>query len=530
MGANYDYTDADNWSGTYGTGYWGGSTASGGTNPSDPNMLPNGNGFIWGGADSTVSATIALNTALTAAGIQVSGFQYQWRVKNYNTTSTNQTQVDPFKITVDIKKADGSSFASFNYSYGRTGWRTFSGTRSFSMPQPTSFFGDIIISAQAQDIENYAGHYGPEFNTAQSSFQMTYTIDPCQANPLSSPTCAGYATAFYNQQCTANPLYDSGCPGYAAAYLTQQCNSNPLYSTSCTGYTTAYYNQQCALDPLYDKGCTGYQAAYTTQQCALDPLYDPSCAGYATAIANQQCTTDPTSNPSCPDYYVEMCKADPLYDMGCTGYATAYFDQQCGLDPQYNQSCAGYVDLTGNDGDVAVLDPVIDDVVNVEVPVIVVPEPVVIVEDTKVEEETVVEVEIAEVVIDDTQQETVSDRPDLIEEEVVMIESIKKIDKVEAKAKKIKEIRQEIIESLADKMSTAASFRIQTEIQGRIIKVLNFVQDFDGYGNNAIPDGQLEQEVNLKGGRIVDNAFARWFVNDPNYERLEALQYNLKGY
>ena len=153
MGANSDYTEADNWSGTYGTGYWGGSTASGGTNPSDPNRMPDNSAFIWGGADSTVSATIALNTALQAAGIKVNGFEYQWRVKNYNTTAGNlQTQVDPLKITVDIKKADGSTFASFNYNYGQTGWRTFSGTRSFSMPQPVSFFGDVIISAQAQDI------------------------------------------------------------------------------------------------------------------------------------------------------------------------------------------------------------------------------------------------------------------------------------------------------------------------------------------------------------------------------------------
>ena len=531
MGYNHNYLRAENWSGTYGIGYWGGSTASGGNNPSDPNRMPNNSGFNWGGADSTISATIALNTALQLSGIQVEGFEYEWRVKNYNTTSRTQTQVDPFEITVDVKKADGSIFTSYNYQYGRTGWQVFSGSESFGVPHlPVSFFGDVVISAQAQDIENYAGHYGPEFNVSSSSFKMTYSLDPCYSNPLHSATCPGYATAFYNQQCTANPLYDSGCTGYAAAYLTQQCTSNPLYSTSCTGYTTAYYNQQCALDALYDKGCKGYQAAYTTQQCSLDPSYDPSCTGYATAIGNQQCIADPTSDPSCPDYYVEMCKADALYDQGCSGYSTAYFDQQCSLDGQYDQSCPGYIDLSGNDGDVAVLDPVVDDVVNVQVPVFVVPEPVVVVEDTAVEEETVVEVEIVEVVIDDTPQEIVSDRADLIEEEVVMIESVKKIDKVEAKAKKIKEIRQEIIESLADKMSTAASFGIQTEIQSRIIKVLNFVQDFDGYGNNVIPDGQFEEEVNLKGGRNVDHQFARWFVNDPNYERLEAMQYELKGY
>ena len=484
MGTNYDYSEAENWSGTYGTGYWGGSTASGGNNPSNPNAMPNNTGFIWGGADSTVSATIALNTALQAAGIKVNGFEYQWRVKNANTTAgALQSQVDPFKITVDIKKADGSTFASFVYSYGRTGWYTFSGSRSFSHPQQTSFFGDVIISAQAQDIENFAGHYGPEFNVSQSSFKMTYTIDSCLANPLSSPTCAGYADAFYNQQCTANPLYDSGCPGYAAAYLTQQCNSNPLYSTSCTGYTTAYYNQQCALDPLYDKGCTGYDQAYFDKQCLADG----------------------TSDPSCPDYFIAMCKADALYNMACTGYATAYFDQQCGLDPQYDQACAGYVDLSGNDGDFVVLDPVINDAITVEPPVVVVETPVIV-------KETVVEETVVEEVI----------------EEVVIVEAVT-VDPVKAKTEKIKQIREEITQSLADKMSTAASFEVQQQIQTQLISMIGYVPNYAKYNKAKLYGGELQEEVNLKGGRIVDNAFARWFVNDPNYERLEALQYNLKG-
>ena len=82
--------------------------SSGGDNPSTPNRMPNNSGFTWGGEDSAVAATIALNTALQLSGIQVEGFEYAWRVKNYNTTATYmQSQVDPFKITVDVKKADG---------------------------------------------------------------------------------------------------------------------------------------------------------------------------------------------------------------------------------------------------------------------------------------------------------------------------------------------------------------------------------------------------------------------------------------
>ena len=56
---------AQNWSGSYGTGYWGGSRTPNTTNPSIPNRLPTDTGFIWGGADNIISTTIAINTALS---------------------------------------------------------------------------------------------------------------------------------------------------------------------------------------------------------------------------------------------------------------------------------------------------------------------------------------------------------------------------------------------------------------------------------------------------------------------------------
>lgn len=62
--------------------------------------------------------------------------------------------------------------------------------------------------------------------------------------------------------CVTNPLSDPSCPGYADAYLAQQCSANPLYSPSCPGYQQAYYAQQCTLNALYDRDCPGYNEAY----------------------------------------------------------------------------------------------------------------------------------------------------------------------------------------------------------------------------------------------------------------------------
>ena len=429
---------AQNWSGTYGTGYWAG------TGGPAPNRLPSDRGFIWGSADSLVSTTIAINTALQQAGIQVNGFNYKWRIKNANTTSKTQTQVDPLKITVDVLKADGSVYASYEYDYGfRQGWSDRTGSETFTDNYlDPSFFGNINIGVQAKDADGSTGHYGPEFNTLRSEFNLTYSSNPCYSNALYDVACPGYATAYFNQQCTANPLYNSGCSGYAAAYLTQQCSSNPLYSTSCSGYSTAYYNQQC--------------------------------------------------------------ENNPLYDVTCDGYAEAYYKQQCTFNPQYDKNCEGYMAETPPGEIVIVEDPIVAEAIILETPII--PEQEIVIEEVIIEEPVVEEVI----------------------EEVIIVEP-KQVDPAKEKTKKIKEIQQVAIQSLADKMSTAASFEVQKQIQTQLINMISFVPNFSKYGKTQLNGGQLQKEVNLKGGRIVDNAFARWFINDPNYDKLEALQYNLKG-
>jgi len=368
---------AQNWSGNYGTGYWGGSRTPNTTNPSLPNRLPNDSGFIWGGSDEIISTTIAINTALSQAGIQVNGFTYKWRVKNGNANIyTQQPGIDDFEITVEIIDSNGNTYQTYTYDYGHShDWTTHTGSETFPDPfLPPSYFSDVNILAQGSDSASWSGRYGPEFNVSRSEFTLTFSNNPCHNDPLYDPQCQGYATALFNQQCTQNPLFDPSCSGYAAAYLAQQCAANALHDPSCPGYSTAYYNQQCQLDPLYDQNCPGYATAYFNQQCSLDPLYDQNCTGYATAYFNQQCSLDPLydqnctgyatayfnqqcslnalHDPQCPGYatayFNQQCSLNPLYDKGCPGYATAYLNSQCELDPLYDETCTGYKEAKCN--------------------------------------------------------------------------------------------------------------------------------------------------------------------------------------
>ena len=341
---------AQNWTGTYGTGWWGGSRNPAGVgNESVPNRLPTDSGFIWGGKDQIISTTIAINTALAQAGIQVNGFTYKWRVKNGNANIyQNQPGIDDFEITVEILDSNGNTYQTYVYDYGHShNWTTHQGSETFpNQFLPPSYFSDINILAQGSDSANWAGRYGPEFNVAQSELKLTFSANPCHNDPLYDPQCQGYAVALFNQQCTQNPLFDPTCTGYAAAYMTQQCSANPLHDPTCPGYSTAYYNQQCSLNALHDQNCPGYATAYLNQQCALNPLHDTSCTGYATAYFNQQCSISALHDQNCPGYatayFNQQCSISALHDPQCPGYATAYFNQQCSISALYNAQCPGY--------------------------------------------------------------------------------------------------------------------------------------------------------------------------------------------
>ena len=526
--------DANKWSGTFGTGWWGGSQQVGPPN-SDPNMLPSGTGFIWGGNNNIISTTIAINQALQTAGVQVNGFEYEWRVKNGNANIFgNQPGIDDFVIEVEIYDAQGNVYATYQYDYSYShNWTTHTGQELFTDPfLPPSYFGSVEISAQGSDSANWQGHYGPEFNVQSSSFSVIFSANPCHNNPLYDPQCQGYAQALFNQQCTQNPLYDPTCPGYAAALLTQQCTANPLYDPACPGYANAYYNQQCQLNPLYDQNCPGYAAANLAQQCDYDPLYDVQCPNYQQAYLEQQ------------------CELDPLYDVQCADYQTAV-------------ELAKIVD-DGTVDDPTIVDNEIDVTTTTEIEgvpnVISLPEQnvqVVEVEDgegfQEVEDsierdqlamEDDIEKEIEELetaaggeMMDDDIEKEISElesqtgntnQEDDIEKELAELKKSESENKQEVKKKP--KTRNEKIRLLLAMKAIELTKKIEKEVsleqnmimQRQLLALISYVPGFD------YADKKLNQVNFYPPKPTVDHAFARWYLNDPNFVEMENLQYNFK--
>lgn len=262
------------WSGFIVTESTGGGTSGG----NQPGYNTSTGTFMFGYTQATVAYNYALSTALKNSGMTWLGYNYSWEYLNQGQTKGT------LSANVTFTGTNGTSLHSKNWTLGNTGsnFETISGTEVFANSLLAANISSFGLSFTGKDDKFWAGYYGPQVRNP--SITVNYTFDACSTNPLSSPTCAGYAEAYKTQQCTANPLYDPSCPGYAAAYKTQQCAANALYDPSCPGYAQAYFNDQCLKDSLYDRNCEGYTTAYAIKYLVnLDPA--------VTTAINQQLTT-----------------------------------------------------------------------------------------------------------------------------------------------------------------------------------------------------------------------------------------------
>lgn len=499
---------ATNWTGNFGTGYWGGSRVpAGALPPSIPNRIPSDTGFVWGGADEIISTTIAINTALAAAGVQVNGFSYAWRVKNGNANLfATQPGIDDFEITVDVLDSNGNIYQTYTYDYSYShNWTTHSGAETFpDLFLPPSYFSDINIYAQGSDSANWAGRYGPEFNVDVSELRLLFSPNPCHTNPLYDPQCQGYATALFNQQCTQNPLFDPTCTGYQTAYLNQMCSANPLYDPACPGYAQAYYDEQCDLDPLYDVTCPNYQQAYLEQQCDIDPLYDVTCVGYQDAIINESIIDD-IEDTEIDVVTTTIIEGVPNF-LSLPDFPTVQvIIEETIVEEEY--------DIVESDA-LAMEDDIEKEIAELEKA-----------EEEPVEEEVVV-------ITDDGSDEELpgnadgsmkdgeATQDDDIEKEIAELK--KDAPKKTSRNEKIKMLLAQKAIELTKKIENSVSIEQQMLVQRQLLALISYVPGFD-YAEKKL------NQVNFYPPKpVVDHAYARWFLNDPRFGEMEDSQYNFK--
>ena len=262
--------------------------------------------------------------------------------------------------------------------------------------------------------------------------------------------------------------------------------------------------------------------------CDSNALYDPSCPNYAEAYAEF--------------LYTEACNADATYDPECTGYAKAYLEQQCMYNPQYDKTCAGYVDREERKVTEEKPEPIRIEGENPISEVLEQPDLITdfagttgyqiegmpsasapVVEPRKEEREKPKEelevVEEREKPVDE-QDNRKQEQP--IEKTVANEQAPKKAEKKQVLTKndKLKALVSKRAVALAKKVESAVTLEQQIVVQQQLMSLISFVPDFN-YAEQEMKD--LASFYPSKDN--VDNAFARWFVNDKNFIRLEDLQY-----
>jgi hypothetical protein len=381
-----------------GTNGWTTTGAVGGDGPTHPAVPANGNGYTFTYSQGSIAQTYAINQALAnvGAGVQIGGFDYGFKYRFGCANAIggyceNPTGIqDTLNATSRITSSTGETVYTRYYALGANAPAPYSATFSsvdtqqrFNSAMPIESLGSFSISFTGQDNGYWGGNYGPTIKDIYS--KAVYTVDPCVANPMSSPSCAGYnnivtsaniATQSYAINQALNLAgagvqingfqygyhYYVGGDWCSETFLGIFCigtspssmaiDVNVTSSTGSSLYTATHNHtaQNTGGQPSYsyvfpsqrllssmgnfslstrEVGTTALYSSwsnwqYTPDFCVGNPLYAPSCPGYAEAYQTQQCT------------------ANPLYNSACPGYAEALFTQQCTANPLLSQSCPGY--------------------------------------------------------------------------------------------------------------------------------------------------------------------------------------------
>jgi hypothetical protein len=280
-------------------------------------------------------------------------------------------------------------------------WTRFSGTVGLPSSLSLANAGSLGIQFVSGDSGFWGGYYGPQVRNVEMT--VNYSIDPCVANPGSSPSCPGYASVVTSPNLVPAPNHwttngQSVNQTYAinqalgisgAGFMIHGFDYGYRYNlggsySQCTAFNqdgscswTMTFNPQVNVNMSVknNQGTNIYSVAHTevgnnTGNRSRDFQYrfassrdaltlgafgfTASTAGnstvwdmYSRAVYTpDQCTLNPLGDSTCPGYaaalFAQQCSINTLYDPACPGYAQAYFDQQCSLDALYNSACPGY--------------------------------------------------------------------------------------------------------------------------------------------------------------------------------------------
>lgn len=177
-------------------GCFGGNYSTGYCGP-NPNVQTNGNiNFSYGTVNLNQIVNINKALSIGGSGVQLSGFNFGFMAKNGN--GWDDGRQDYLSAYVNLYNASGGLAANYDYTAQtnqRYNWTQFNFSETFASPVAASSYSNAQVGFVGRDNNFWAGPYGPEIYNVSFSLKYSVRPDPCIADPLSSPTCPGYALA-----------------------------------------------------------------------------------------------------------------------------------------------------------------------------------------------------------------------------------------------------------------------------------------------------------------------------------------------
>lgn len=159
----------------------------------NPNVQTNGSiNFSYGQVNLNQVVNISNALAEAGSGVLVSGFNFGFRAKNGN--GWDDGRQDYLSAYVSISNGAGKVVENYDYTQytnRQYNWSDFNFTETFNKSYDITKLGSARYGFIGRDNNFWSGPYGPEITNV--SFSLNYRIDPCVANPASSPTCPGFS-------------------------------------------------------------------------------------------------------------------------------------------------------------------------------------------------------------------------------------------------------------------------------------------------------------------------------------------------
>jgi len=190
---------------------------------------PNPRVSAWGAGSNVINfsyGTVNLNQvvdinkalAVGGSGVQLSGFNFGFTAKNGNGWDNGQQDY----LGAFVKFYNNATGLSSVYDYTsqtnkKYNWTTFNFSDTFSSPVPATKFSNVEYGFVGRDNNYWVGPYGPEIINVNFSLKYTVKPDPCISDPLSSPTCPGYALATVKNSILGSTVSNASATSFVPA-------------------------------------------------------------------------------------------------------------------------------------------------------------------------------------------------------------------------------------------------------------------------------------------------------------------------